>query len=116
MNKARATLPRSARLRGAAHFTGRFSRRYSSQHFLLLTRSGGTKDGGARLGIVIGRRQVPGAVERSYLRRMIRETFRICRTGLGQVDVVVRCRVAPAPGSRDAIRRELADLLGRIGS
>ena len=113
VSSARATLPQTVRLRGAAQFTGRFTRRYSSRHFLILIRPGGTREGEARLGIVIGRRQAPKAVERSYLRRMIREAFRQCRNRLGQIDLVVRCRVAPGIGQGTTIRTELAELLGR---
>ncbi len=113
VNVARATFPRSVRLRGAAQFTGAFQRRFRSENFLLLVRSGGSKQGSARLGIVIGRRQAARAVDRARLRRNIREVFRRRRSDLGQIDVVVRFRGLPATRVDSVIRAELTDLLER---
>jgi len=113
VNAERATFPREVRLRGAAQFTGAFQRRYRSQNFLLLVRSGGSKQGSARLGIVIGRKQVARAVVRARLRRNIREIFRGQRNDLGQIDVIVRYRGQSSTRVDSAIRKELMDLLGQ---
>jgi ribonuclease P protein component len=113
---ARATFPRSVRLRGAAQFTGAFQRRFRSDNFLLLVRSGGSKEGSARLGIVIGRRQAARAVDRARLRRGIREVFRGRRNDLGQIDVVIRFRGPSAARVDSAMRAELMDLLERTAS
>jgi ribonuclease P protein component len=111
VNEFRATLPRTTRLRGAAQFTGAFQGRYRSKHLLLLTRPGGSAQSGARLGIIIGRHQVPRAVERARLKRIIREAFRQCRHQLGRVDVVVRYRDSPERQPNAVIRSELSELL-----
>ena len=110
----RATLPWAARLRGAAQFTGAFQKRYRSQHFLLLTRPGGSVHGGARLGIVIGRRQIARAVERSRLRRIIREAFRVRRNQFGDIDVLVKYRGGPSTRGKTSIRSELDELFGQV--
>jgi ribonuclease P protein component len=110
---ARATFPRSVRLRGAAQFTGAFQRRFRSGNFLLLVRSGGSKQGSARLGIVIGRKQAARAADRSRIRRSIREVFRGRRTELGEIDVVVRFRGSSAIRIDSAVRAELIDLFER---
>ena len=109
----RATFPRSVRLRGAAQFTGAFQRRYRSENFLLLVRNGGSLQGSARLGIVIGRKQVDRSVDRSRLKRNIREVFRIRRNYLGRIDAVVRYRGTFATRTNSAIRNELIELLDR---
>jgi ribonuclease P protein component len=112
----RATFPRSVRLRGAAQFTGTFPGRFRSKHFLLLTRPGGSEKGSARLGIIIGRRQVSGSVERSRLRRIIREAFRMCRYELGRIDVVVKYRPEPMKQKKALLRDELNGLLEQAGA
>ncbi len=113
MNAARATFPRTVRLRGAAQFTGAFQRRFRSENFLLLVRTGGSKQGSARLGIVIGRKQVARAVDRARLRRNIREIFRGRRNDLGQIDVIIRFRGHSSTRVGTTIRKELIDLLER---
>lgn len=112
----RATLPRATRLRGAAQFTGAYQKRYRSEHFLLLTRPGGCPQGGARLGMVIGRRQIARAVERSRLRRIIREIFRVRRHQLGNIDVVIRYRAGYGNRVSAKIRSELDELFGQAAA
>ena len=115
MIEPRATFRRTARLRGASQFTGSFRNRLRSKHFLLLSRPGGTESGSARLGIIIGRRQVPGSVERSRLRRIVREAFRVYRDQLGSIDLVVRYRPEPGRQANAVLRQELDKLLERAG-
>lgn len=112
----RATLPRATRLRGAAQFTGAYQKRYRSEHFVLLIRPGGCAQGGARLGIVIGRRQIARAVERSWLRRIIRETFRVRRHQLGNIDVVIKYRAGYGNRVKATIRSELKELFGQAAA
>lgn len=116
MNAERATFPSEVRLKGAAQFTGAFQRRYRSQNFLLLVRSGGSKQGSARLGMVIGRKQVARAVDRARLRRNIREVFRGQRNDLGRIDVIVRYRGQSPTRVDSTIQKELVDLLGQTAS
>jgi ribonuclease P protein component len=113
VSAVRATFSRSVRLRGAAQFTGAFQRRYRSDNFLLLVRSGGSKQGSARLGIIIGRKQAARAVDRSRIRRSIREVFRGRRNDLGQFDIVVRFRGSSSVRIDSAVRVELIDLFER---
>jgi ribonuclease P protein component len=71
--------------------------------------------GGPRLGMVIGRHQVARAVERTRLKRIIREVFRLRQHQLGPIDVVVRYRSLPGTdGANAAIRPELNELLGQV--
>jgi len=65
--------------------------------------------------MVIGRHQVARAVERTRLKRIIREVFRLRQHQLGRVDIVVRYRgVRDGDGASAAIRSELNALLGQV--
>jgi ribonuclease P protein component len=67
----------------------------------------------ARLGIVVSKRIVPQAVERSYCKRMAREVFRAERNALAGVDLVIRPHTAVPPALSAVARVELRDLLHR---
>ena len=106
MTQPRPKLPRLARLRSGAHFTGAFTARRQGRFFNVLVRNnaGGKA---ARLGIVIGRRIAPRAVARSAMKRMVREVFRQLRSDLGTTDYVVRVR-------RPADREEMSEARGEL--
>jgi len=70
--------------------------------------------GGPRLGMVIGRHQVARAVERTRLKRMIREVFRVRQHQLGQIDIVARFRAVPGNEGVAAIRSELNALFEQV--
>jgi ribonuclease P protein component len=53
--------------------------------------------GQARLGLIVGRRAEPKAVGRNYIKRIVRETFRLHQEQIGGEDVVVQLR-GGAPG------------------
>lgn len=108
VTQLRPRLPRLARLRGGAHFTGAFSARLQGRFFIVLVRN---NPGGkaARLGIVIGRRTAPRAVARSAMKRMVREVFRHLRSNLGTTDYVVRVR-------RPALKEEISEARGELQS
>jgi ribonuclease P protein component len=73
----------------------------------------------ARLGVSVGRR-VGGAVERNAVKRMLREAFWSLEPSLpADHDFVVVARAGAGDivsrEGRDGVRRELADLLERLG-
>lgn len=113
MSGERATLPRTARLSGGAQFTGAFERRIGGQRFQILARPNRI-DGIARLGIIVGRRTAPRAVDRARARRIIREAFRSIRTRLGSVDVVVRVKLVVSAEIKDQAREEIKSLFSRV--
>lgn len=112
MSARRATLPQTARLRGGAQFTGAFEQRFSGRFFQVLARPnrGG---GGARLGIVAGKRVSAKAVHRARARRIVREAFRSQRDRLGRFDIVVRLRADIGAIDRGTAAREIEQLLRR---
>lgn len=65
----------------------------------------------ARLGLIVGRRELPRAVDRNRARRMLRESFRKVRARLGGWDVVVRLRGRRDRAAVDAVGAEFAQLL-----
>jgi len=68
--------------------------------------------GRPRLGILVSRKHSAEASERNYLKRCIREAFRLEQEKLGPVDLLVR-PPERSEGSADMIRR-LRRLLGEI--
>jgi ribonuclease P protein component len=65
----------------------------------------------ARLGIVIGKRVAPRAVDRGYLKRLVRETFRREQRGLSGFDLLVRPRRILSRSESVAASIELRALL-----
>jgi len=65
-----------------------------------------------RLGMVIGKKIVRRAVDRNYVRRILREWFRTHRGQLGGIDLVVR---ANKPFGRQDYRRVAEELEGMLG-
>jgi len=111
--KARAAgLPRSARLNAAQQYTGRFIRQLQGQWYQVLARPNQLPV--ARLGLIMGRRAAPRAVDRSLAKRLAREEFRSAQLGIPGMDVVVRLKTPVGHADRFAARNELRELLARL--
>ena len=72
--------------------------------------------GGAtgRVGFVIGKKLLASAVDRNYLRRILREAVRQQRPAVNAFDIVLRLRNACAPQMLCALSREASELLGTL--
>jgi ribonuclease P protein component len=70
--------------------------------------------GAGRVGYVIGKQQLVRAVDRNYVRRILRETVRRRRPALGCFDIVVRLRVRCARNVLPALALEAAGLLDAL--
>jgi ribonuclease P protein component len=110
LKSTRLRLPRQAKLRGRAQFTGAFAKRSQGAYFVVLRRNKPLEQA-ARLGIVIGRHTAPRSVTRSLMKRAIREIFRQMRAQLGPGDIVVRVRQQARRSDMPAARNELERLL-----
>lgn len=68
--------------------------------------------GPARLGILVTRKHAREATQRNYLKRCIREAFRLEQHALGALDILVRPAYGSTPGA--ALIERLRDLLSRL--
>ncbi|MBS1197572.1 MAG: ribonuclease protein component [Proteobacteria bacterium] len=68
----------------------------------------------ARLGLVIGKKQVKSAVRRNLIKRLARESFRKQRAGLEGYDIVLRLHARPETMDRRHLAGEIATLLGKL--
>ncbi len=114
-----ADFPRATRLLTAQDFRAVFSRtrfKVSCRLFLVLATSN-TKNH-ARLGLVVAKKHVPGAVQRNRVKRLIRESFRGRRARLAGADIVVLARKDAHIPANSVIARKLDklmdELLGKI--
>jgi len=67
-----------------------------------------------RLGMVVGKKTARSAVERNYMRRVLREQFRHRQAELKNMDLVVRTQKAFGRNDYPAVVLEFAELLGRL--
>jgi ribonuclease P protein component len=68
----------------------------------------------SRIGIAVGRKVAPRAVDRNRIKRLVRETFRRERGYLGNNDLVVLARRCPLRAGWDAARGELAAAFAQL--
>lgn len=106
------TRPRASRLTKPAEFEQVFSQnqRARTDCYVVLARP--NQSGMARLGLVIGKRLLPRAVDRNRVKRCVRERFRLLRDQLPACDFVVRLIGRPTPGEE---ARDIARALQRAG-
>lgn len=67
-----------------------------------------------RLGLVVGKKQLKKAVDRNIFKRVIREQFRLCRSTLPAVDLVVRLVIKPLKINRKDIADEFLGLMQKL--
>ncbi len=83
-----------------------------AKHVQLLAAPSAT--GSGRVGYVIGKQQLGRAVDRNYVRRVLRETVRSRRPALGGFDMVLRLRVRCARNALPGLAIEAAALLDAL--
>jgi ribonuclease P protein component len=106
--------PRTARLLRPADFAAlrENSQRVSTRHFTAQYRHAALAS--ARLGMAVSRKVSKNAVERNRIRRQIRESFRLRRAQLPQVDLLMIARVSAAAQPNPVLRQELELLWQRL--
>ena len=67
-----------------------------------------------RLGIAISKRVASRSVDRNYMKRVIREIFRLNKTGFIGFDWVVQARTKFHNGSYDSIQEELLNAVRQM--
>ncbi|MBE9607793.1 ribonuclease P protein component [Chitinilyticum piscinae] len=105
---------RSMRLLKTDDFSSVFNLRISvsNEWFQLLGRR--NDQPGARIGLVVGKKTAKQAVARNYMKRTIRETFRLHHAQLEGLDVVVRVRQRFGRAEGAAARAALLQLFSRL--
>jgi ribonuclease P protein component len=105
--------PRTARLLRPADFAAlrERSQRVSTRHFTAQYRATQTA---ARLGMAVSRKVSKRAVERNRIRRQIRETFRLIRAQLPNIDLLIVARTSATTLANPALREDLATLWQRL--
>ena len=71
-------------------------------------------EGEARLGLVVGKKQLKRAVDRNRVKRIVRENFRLQRANLPAFDLVIRLAVKPVPLDGKAIAEDLLVLFDKL--
>jgi ribonuclease P protein component len=101
-------LPKSSRLNDSKVFVRLLSgrRRTGDCLEIALGRNAGE---GARLGIIVGKKNLPRAVDRNALKRIVREAFRERRGELPACDIMIRLRQSLKGQERSAWRPRVAD-------
>jgi ribonuclease P protein component len=104
-------LSRTDRLRGAAAFARVFhsGKRLDASRIEVLVAP--AADGSGRVGYVIGRKQLPRAVDRNRLRRLLREALRARRATTKGLDIVLRLRQSCPAADLSEIAAEAGALL-----
>jgi ribonuclease P protein component len=107
---------KSCRLLKTDEFSSVFSLRAClfSPHFQLFHAPRPIGQTGARLGLVVGKKIDRRAVGRNYIKRVIRESFRLRREELPTRDLIMRARKPFGRTESAAIRAELASLWARL--
>jgi ribonuclease P protein component len=94
MNRRHAgfSFPLGARMSRPAEFRRVFAQpiRSSDAYFSILARLNAV--GAPRVGLAISKKCAPRAIDRNRLKRLARESFRLARARLPNVDIVVTCR------------------------
>ncbi|MEP7084391.1 MAG: ribonuclease P protein component [Betaproteobacteria bacterium] len=84
-------LPKSSRLNDSKVFARLLQGRRRAGDCLEIA-FGRNAGEGPRLGIIVGKKNLPAAVDRNALRRIVREAFRQSRAELPSYDIMVRLR------------------------
>ena len=83
-------LPRLAKLVKTDDFSSVFNlrKRIANKHLVMRYRA--NDKNGARLGLIVAKKTAKLAVQRNYMRRVLRELFRLNQHQLPSVDVVIQ--------------------------
>ena len=70
--------------------------------------------GHSRLGLVVAKKVTRSAVERNYMKRVLRELFRLNRHRLGNIDLVIRPQKTFGPGLYQEVSQEFEHAIALI--
>lgn len=90
------------------NFRKRISAKYLALHYQP------NQIGHARLGLVVGKKIARRAVDRNYMRRVLRELFRLQQYEIASVDLVIRVQNKFVKADFILIKQEFAALISKI--
>lgn len=89
-----------------------FRKTIKGQYFEVLYRT--NSSGTSRLGIIVGKQFVRSAVNRNLIKRIVRESFRLTRTQLNYLDLIVRVKHRITCPERAFLKKEINFLLNKF--
>lgn len=90
------------------NFRKRISAKYLAVHYQP------NQIGNARLGLVVGKKVAKRAVDRNYMRRVLREFFRIQQYEINHVDLVIRVQKKFEKEEFIQIKQEFDTLIAKV--
>ncbi len=110
------TFARSYRLTKTDEFSSVFGfrRAIRGQLLMLHYQPRSSAEDSARLGLVVGKKQLKTAIGRNTLKRVVREQFRLLRPGLPACDLLVRLITKTVRVDRRQVAQEVRSLFGRL--
>ncbi len=105
---------KNARLTKTDEFSSvfNFRKRISAQHIIIHYQP--NRLNCARLGLVVGKKIAKRSVDRNYMRRALRELFRVQQANIKHVDLVIRVQEKFAKSDFGQIKHEIDVLLQKI--
>lgn len=102
-----ASFPRTARLCLPSEFNHVFRNGGRSSDSCFMVFACGSGGSAARLGVAVARKAVAAASQRTRIKRVVRESFRLDRSQLPAVDIVVQARGGAAKKENAELRASL---------
>jgi ribonuclease P protein component len=103
------SFPKELKIRTNSEYEEIFgkSKKLSTEHFSILCAPNSL--GYPRLGLVVGKKAVPGAVERNRVKRVLREVFRLNKPLFGSMDVVFVAKKGSEKLDYSSAKREVEE-------
>jgi ribonuclease P protein component len=89
-----------------------FRKRISTQYLILHYRP--SAHGQARLGLVVSKKTAKSAVHRNYMRRVLRELFRLQQHEIGAMDLIIRVQKNFSKADFMQIKQEFDVLMTKL--
>lgn len=70
----------------------------------------------ARLGLIVSKKIAKFAVRRNYMRRVMRELFRLNQQQLAPIDLIIQIQLAFNKSEYKEIKQEFENLIQKLGS
>lgn len=106
------SFPKELKIRNSSEYKEIFgkSRKLSSDHFNILYVPNSL--GYPRVGFVVAKKNVPGAVERNRVKRVLREVFRRNKSLFGSMDVVFIAKKGSETLDFSLAQKEIKEIVG----